>query len=176
MYWVSLLLYTCIFFKLRIKWGYFFGPLVATFGLIVVTCNWIFIQFVNWFSYKKTGKWNNCCEKSKKCMENWKLFIAYLLSAFRISKKKSWFTEQCKIRECVLAHKWIIIVVRLRVIYFWYSECMCIYTYYYIDFTLFLSVLLRHFKRELIFYFRMLNNIFNYDDVGTVKSGSEIKK
>jgi len=74
------------------------------------------------------------------------------------------------------AHQWIticIIIVQLKVIYFWYSECKSSHTVYYIDCTL-LSTIIRHLKKELVFHCWMLNDIFHYGDIGTEMSCSEM--
>ena len=47
---------------------------------------------------------------------------------------KRWiWTHQMKTQHgsLALAHHWIVIVARLRLIYFWYSKCKC--SYYYTD-------------------------------------------
>ena len=59
-------------------------------------------------------------------------------------------TFRVQILNSTLARKWIIVVVRLLVIYFQYSACKSSSTVYYIEFT-FLSVLKRRLKKTLIF-------------------------
>ena len=54
-------------------------------------------------------------------------------------------------------------------IYFRYLECKSSYTIYYIDFTLQFAVN-KMFKKELVFHCRTLNDIFDSDDNGSVKS------
>ena len=66
----------------------------------------------------------------------------------------------------MLVYEWIAIV-RLQVIYFWYSECKS-FTIYYIDFTFSFSVI-RRLKNELVFNWRRLDDMFDCD-VGTPTS------
>ena len=70
--------------------------------------------------------------------------------------------------EVVLSviHRWIV-VVRLLMIYLLYSEYKSSYNFHYIDFTLLFCSNYTFKKEPRVFPCRMLNDVFDCDNVGT---------
>ena len=74
------------------------------------------------------------------------------------------------IHQCTFAYESIILLVWLRVIYFWHSEYKSNYTVYYIDFRLLLG-LIRYFKMELAFskFCQISKVLFKVGTIKTIK-------
>ena len=77
---------------------------------------------------------------------------------FQISKINHEYSNNAVIHEWKQAHEWIA-VVQLPVIYFWYLESKSSYTFYYVHR---LHKLWR-FKKDFVFHYQMLNDIFDCD-------------